>query len=137
MPTETANSLREKDGKIWLYTGDIARMDEDGYFYIVDRKKDMALIGGYNVYPTNVENAIKEHAAVLEVGVAAVPHPEKIGQESLKAWVVIKPGESLTSEQLIDHCRQRLAPYEVPTRISFVSEIPKTTVGKTHQAQAY
>ncbi len=131
MPTETANSLREKDGKIWLYTGDIARMDEDGYFYIVDRKKDMALIGGYNVYPTNVENAIKEHAAVLEVGVAAVPHPDKIGQESLKAWVVIKPGESLTSEQLIDHCRQRLAPYEVPTRIAFVSEIPKTTVGKT------
>jgi long-chain acyl-CoA synthetase len=131
MPTETANSLREKDGKIWLYTGDIARMDEDGYFYIVDRKKDMALIGGFNVYPTNVENAIKEHPAVLEVGVAAVPHPEKVGQEALKAWVVIKPGESLTSEQLIEHCRTRLAPYEVPTRIAFVSEIPKTTVGKT------
>lgn len=131
MPTETANSLREKDGKIWLYTGDIARMDEDGYFYIVDRKKDMALIGGFNVYPTNVENAIKEHPAVLEVGVAAVPHPEKVGQEALKAWVVIKPGESLTFEQLIEHCRTRLAPYEVPTRIAFVSEIPKTTVGKT------
>ncbi|MDQ7035136.1 MAG: AMP-binding protein [Anaerolineae bacterium] len=77
MPTETANVIREKEGKRWLYTGDIAKMDEDGYFYIVDRKKDMALIGGFNVYPAEVEDAIKSHSAVLEVGVAAIPHPEK------------------------------------------------------------
>ncbi|NDJ77250.1 MAG: long-chain fatty acid--CoA ligase, partial [Chloroflexi bacterium] len=77
MPTETANALREgPDGKLWLYTGDIARMDEDGYFYIVDRKKDMALIGGFNVYPRNVEDVLMEHPAVREVGVAAIPHPD-------------------------------------------------------------
>ncbi len=131
MPTETANSLRQKDGKTWLYTGDIARMDDDGYFYIVDRKKDMALIGGYNVYPAAVENALKDHPAVLEVGVASVPHPQKEGQESLKAWVVLKPGMSVTAEELIKHCEQRLAPYEVPRRIAFIAELPKSDVLKT------
>ena len=131
MPTETANALREKDGKVWLYTGDIARMDEDGYFYIVDRKKDMALIGGFNVYPAAVENVLKDHPAVLEVGVAAIPHPEKEGQESLKAWVVLKPGMSATAEEMIAHCEQRLAPYEVPRRIAFISELPKSDVLKT------
>jgi long-chain acyl-CoA synthetase len=131
MPTETHNTLRQKDGKIWLYTGDIARMDEDGYFYIVDRKKDMALIGGYNVYPNNVEKIIKDHPAVLEVGVAAVPHPEKQGQEALKAWVVLAEGQTATEQELIDFCAKRLAPYEVPRRFSFIKELPKTTVGKT------
>jgi long-chain acyl-CoA synthetase len=131
MPTETANVLREKEGKKWMYTGDIARMDDDGYFYIVDRKKDMALIGGYNVYPTNVENIIKSHPAVLEVGVAAVPHPEKEGQEALKAWVVKKPDANVTEQELIKHCEAKLAPYEVPRRIAFIAELPKTVVGKT------
>lgn len=131
MPTETANSLRPKDGKVWLYTGDIARMDEDGYFYIVDRKKDMALIGGYNVYPAAVENALKEHPAVLEVGVASVPHPEREGQEALKAWVVLKPDMTATAEELIQHCEARLAPYEVPRRIAFIAELPKSDVLKT------
>lgn len=131
MPTETANVLREKDGKLWLYTGDIARMDEDGYFYIVDRKKDMALIGGYNVYPTQVEDVIKSHPAVLEVGVAAVSNPEKEGMESLKAWVVLKPDATATAEQIIAHCEKSLAPYAVPRRVSFIAELPKTVVGKT------
>lgn len=131
MPTETDNVLREKDGKKWLFTGDIARMDEDGYFYIVDRKKDMALIGGYNVYPTAVENAIKSHPAVLEVGVAAIPHPEKVGQEALKAWVVLKPGQSVTADDIMKHCEGSLAGYEIPRRISFIDELPKSTVGKT------
>jgi long-chain acyl-CoA synthetase len=131
MPTETANALRQKDGKTWLYTGDIARMDDDGYFYIVDRKKDMALIGGFNVYPNNVEKVLSEHPAVLEVGVAAVPHPEKEGQEALKAWVVVRPGSTVTAEELIEHASKYLARYEVPTRISFVESLPKTTVGKT------
>lgn len=133
MPTETQNVLRlHDDGKLWLYTGDIARMDEDGYFYIVDRKKDMALIGGFNVYPRRVEDILNEHPAVLEVGVAAVPHPnpEKVGQESLKAWVVIKPDMALTEQELIDFAAERLARYEIPTRIQFVEELPKTTVGK-------
>jgi long-chain acyl-CoA synthetase len=106
-------------------------MDEDGYFYIVDRKKDMALIGGYNVYPTEIENVLKEYAAVLEVGVASIPHPEKLGQEALKAWVVVKPDATATEHELVEHCKKRLAPYAVPTRFAFVSELPKTTVGKT------
>lgn len=133
MPTETANALREgPDGRKWLYTGDIARMDEDGYFYIVDRKKDMALIGGLNVYPRNVEDVLMEHPAVQEVGVAAIPHPDpaKAGQEALKAWVVVKPGETLTAEQLQDFAGKKLARYEIPSRIEFVSELPRTTVGK-------
>lgn len=131
MPAETANTLREIDGVTWLYTGDIARMDEDGYFYIVDRKKDMALIGGFNVYPAEVEDAIKSHPAVLEVGVAAVPHPEKAGQETLKAWVVLKPEEKVTEAEIIKHCETYLAPYSIPRRISFIDELPKTAVGKT------
>lgn len=131
MPTETANTLREKDGKRWLYTGDIARMDEDGYFYIVDRKKDMALIGGFNVYPNNVEKVLKDHPAVLEVGVAAIPHPDHEGQEALKAWIVLKAGVTVSESELIDHCSKVLAPYEVPRRYSFIDELPKTMVGKT------
>ena len=131
MPTETTNSLREMDGKTWLYTGDIARMDEDGYFYIVDRKKDMALIGGFNVYPASVEKVIKDPPAVLEVGVAAIPHPEKEGQESLKAWIVTKEGQSVTREEMIAHCEKHLAGYEVPRRIDFIDELPKSAIGKT------
>lgn len=131
LPTETANTLREVDGKIWLYTGDIARMDEDGFFYIVDRKKDMALIGGFNVYPNVIEKILKEHPAVSEVGVAAVPHPEKEGQEALKAWIVLQPGMTVMEQELINHCRQHLAEYEIPRRFAFISELPKTTVGKT------
>lgn len=131
MPTETANTLREKDGKTWLYTGDIARMDEDGYFYIVDRKKDMALIGGFNVYPNNVEKVLTEHAAVLDACVAAVPHPEKQGQESLKAWIVLRPDQTVTADELIEFACKKLAQYEVPRRYAFVESLPKTTVGKT------
>jgi long-chain acyl-CoA synthetase len=133
MPTETANALREgPDGKKWLYTGDIARMDEDGYFYIVDRKKDMALIGGFNVYPRNVEDVLMEHPAVKEAGVVAIPHPnpQKAGQEALKAWVVVQEGQTLTADDLIAFAGEQLARYEVPTRIEFVDELPRTTVGK-------
>ncbi len=131
MPTETENTLREIDGKKWLYTGDIARMDEDGYFYIVDRKKDMALIGGFNVYPNAIEKVLKDHPAILEVGVASIPHPQKEGQEALKAWVVIKDGATATEQELIAHCEGRLAQYEIPRRFSFIDELPKSAVGKT------
>ena len=131
-PEETAHTLRkDNEGKVWLYSGDIARMDEDGYFYIVDRKKDMAIIGGFNVYPNNVEKVLAEHPAVLEVGVAAIPHPEKEGQEALKAWVVLRPGKTVTAEELTAFGCERLARYEVPTRFSFIDALPKTTVGKT------
>jgi long-chain acyl-CoA synthetase len=133
MPTETANVIRERDGKRWLYSGDIARMDEDGYFYIVDRKKDMALIGGFNVYPNTIEKVLTDHPAVLEAGVAAIPHPDldKVGQEALKAWIVVRPDQKVTEKELVVYCESHLARYEVPTRFAFVGELPKTTVGKT------
>ncbi|MDZ4768705.1 MAG: long-chain fatty acid--CoA ligase [Chloroflexota bacterium] len=131
MPDETAHALRLHDGKRFLYTGDIARMDEDGYFYIVDRKKDMAIIGGYNVFPLNVDKVLADHPAVLEVATAAVPHPDKQGQEALKAWVVLKPDMTVTESELVDFASKRLARYEVPSRFSFIETLPKTTVGKT------
>ncbi len=130
-PEETARTLREIDGKKWLYTGDIARMDDDGYFYIVDRKKDMALIGGYNVYPNMVDKVLIEHPAVMDVAVAAIPHPTKEGQEALKAWIVLQPDHSVSPEELIAFASERLARYEVPTRFAFVDALPKSSVGKT------
>ncbi|MDZ4765008.1 MAG: long-chain fatty acid--CoA ligase [Chloroflexota bacterium] len=130
-PEETAATLRVKDGITWLYTGDIARMDEDGYFYIVDRKKDMAIIGGYNVYPNNVEKILADHPCVQEVGVAAIPHPEKTGQEALKAWIVLRPGQTATENELCDFASSHLTRYEIPTRFAFVDSLPKTSIGKT------
>jgi long-chain acyl-CoA synthetase len=124
MPTETLNTLREG----WLYTGDIARMDEDGYFYIVDRKKELIKPGGYQVWPREVEEVISAHPKVLEAGVAGVPDPYR--GETVKAWVVARPGESLSEADIKDWCRERLAKYKVPTLVEFRSELPKTTVGK-------
>jgi long-chain acyl-CoA synthetase len=129
MPTETANSLRTlKDGKTWLFTGDIARMDEDGYFYIVDRKKELIKPGGFQVWPREVEEAIMSHPKVLEVGVGGIPDPKS--GETVKAWVVLKPGESITEDELKEYCKQHLANYKVPRYIEFRTELPKTTVGK-------
>ncbi len=124
MPTETANTLRGG----WLYTGDIARMDEDGYFYIVDRKKELIKPGGYQVWPRDVEEAIAENPKVLEVGVAGVPDAYR--GETVKAWVVVKPGQTLTEDEVKAWCKERLAPFKVPTSVEFLKEIPKTTVGK-------
>jgi long-chain acyl-CoA synthetase len=124
MPTETANTLR--DG--WLYTGDIARMDEDGYFYIVDRKKELIKPGGYQVWPREVEEVISGYSKVLEVGVAGVVDAYR--GETVKAWVVLKPGETATEEEIRDYCKKNMAPFKVPTEVEFRSELPKTTVGK-------
>jgi long-chain acyl-CoA synthetase len=129
MPTETANTLRKMaDGKTWLFTGDIARVDEDGYFYIVDRKKELIKPGGYQVWPREVEEAVAAHPKVLEVGVAGIPDPYR--GETVKAWVVVKPGETLTDDELKAFCKERLAAYKVPTHYEFRDELPKTTVGK-------
>jgi len=129
MPTETANSLRTlSDGKTWLFTGDIARMDEDGYFYIVDRKKELIKPGGFQVWPREVEEAIMDNPKVLEVGVGGIPDPKS--GETVKAWVVLKPGESMTEDELKEFCKERLAPYKVPRHVEFRGELPKTTVGK-------
>src|SRR5574341_239890 len=124
MPTETANVLR--DG--WLYTGDIARMDEKGFFYIVDRKKELIKPGGYQVWPREVEEVIMENPKVLEVGVAGVPDAYR--GETVKAWVVLKAGETATEEELKAWCKERMAKFKVPTEVEFRTELPKTTVGK-------
>jgi long-chain acyl-CoA synthetase len=124
MPTETANSLR--DG--WLYSGDIARMDEKGFFYIVDRKKELIKPGGYQVWPREVEEVIAANPKVLEVGVAGVPDPYR--GETVKAWVVLKPGETASEDDLKDWCSDKLAKFKIPTQIEFRDELPKTTVGK-------
>jgi long-chain acyl-CoA synthetase len=129
MPTETANSLRQlKDGRTWLFTGDIVRMDEDGYFYIVDRKKELIKPGGFQVWPREVEEAIAANPKVLEVGVAGIPDPYR--GETVKAWIVLKPGQQTTPEEIKAWCKERLAPYKVPTHYEFRTELPKTTVGK-------
>ena len=125
MPEETANTLREG----WLYTGDIAVMDEDGYFKIVDRKKDMILgAGGFNVYPREIEDVLYEHPKVLEVAAAGIPVAGK--GERVKVYVVLKEGETATEEEIIAFCRENLAPYKVPKFVEFRTDLPKTMVGK-------
>lgn len=123
MPEETAATIREG----WLHTGDLAKMDEEGYLYIVDRKKDLILVGGYNVYPREVEEVIYDHPDVVEVAVLGVPDPN-FG-ESVKCYVVSKT-PSLTAEALLDYCREHLAKYKVPSSIEFIEELPKNTTGK-------
>jgi long-chain acyl-CoA synthetase len=124
MPTESSNVLR--DG--WLYTGDIARMDDDGYFYIVDRKKELIKPGGYQVWPREVEEVIMQHPKVMDVGVAGVPDPYR--GETVKAWVVLKPNQTATEEEIKEFCKKEMAPFKVPTHVEFRNELPKTTVGK-------
>jgi len=123
-PGETARTLQ--DG--WLITGDIARMDENGYFYIVDRKKDMVLSGGHNVYPREVEEVLYSHPEIKEACVIGLPHPER--GEQIKAFVVPQKKDSVAVEELIAYCRTRLAVYKLPTQIEFRDDLPKSHVGK-------
>jgi long-chain acyl-CoA synthetase len=127
---ETAAALHtDAEGRIWLHTGDIAVMDPDGYFHIVDRKKDMILAaGGLNVYPREVEDCLFEHPAVAEVGVIGIP-PGGSDQRA-KAFVVLKEDAEASEEELIEFCRERLARFKVPKEIEFRDELPKTFVGK-------
>ncbi len=124
MPEETAATLT--DG--WLHTGDIAKMDDEGYFYIVDRKKDMIISGGYNVYPRDIEEVFYEHPKVQEACSIGIPHPRR--GEAVKVFVVLKKGEKATQEELIAYCEGKLAKYKLPTEIEFRDELPKTNVGK-------
>ncbi|WP_435989938.1 AMP-binding protein [Rossellomorea sp. LjRoot5] len=123
-PEETEQTL--KDG--WLLTGDIGYMDEKGYFYVVDRKKDMIIAGGFNIYPREIEEVLYEHPAIQEVVAAGVPDPYR--GETVKAYVVLKEGESLTEEELNEYSRKYLAAYKVPRIYEFRKELPKTAVGK-------
>ncbi len=121
---ETAQILT--DG--WLHTGDIARMDEDGYFYIVDRKKDLILTAGFNVYPREVEEVLYQHPKVLEAAVIGLP--DKVRGEKVTAYVVLKPGETATAAEIRAFCRGRLAHYKEPRAVYFRDELPKSMVGK-------
>jgi len=123
-PQETANTLREG----WLYTGDIAKMDGDGYFYIVDRKKDMILVEGYNVYPREIEEVLITHPKVMEAAVIGVP--DSLRGEVVKAFIVLKDRETATEKEIIAFCRERLARYKVPKKVEFRRELPKTLIGK-------
>ena len=123
-PEETTATLT--DG--WLHTGDIGKMDEEGYFYIVDRKKDMIISGGYNVYPRDIEEVFYQHPQVLEATAIGVPHPTR--GEQVKVFVVLKEGETATLEELIEFCKDKLAAYKLPTEIEFRVELPKSNVGK-------
>jgi len=124
MPDETAKTLT--DG--WLHTGDIAKMDEEGYFYIVDRKKDMIISGGYNVYPREIDEVFYDHPKVQEACSIGIPHPTR--GEAIKIFVVLKEGETATKEDFISYCETRLAKYKLPTEIEFRTDLPKSNVGK-------
>jgi long-chain acyl-CoA synthetase len=123
-PTETANTIRNG----WLYTGDLGYLDEDGYMFIVDRKKDVIKPSGFQVWPREVEEVIATHPAVAEVGVAGVP--DAYQSEAVKAWVVLRAGQTVSAEELREYCRQKLTAYKVPKHIQFLDSLPKTTVGK-------
>jgi long-chain acyl-CoA synthetase len=123
-PEETAHVIR--DG--WFYTGDIATVDEDGYHFIVGRKKDMILCSGYNVYPDEIDDVLAEHPAVLEAATIGIPD-ERRG-ETVKSFVVLKPGQQATAEELVAHCRANLAAYKVPRAVEFRESLPRSTVLK-------
>lgn len=123
-PQETAETLHGG----WLYTGDIGEFDSDGYLYIRDRKKDLVLVGGYNVYPREIDEVLYAHPAVLEA--AAVGVKDDYRGEVVHAFIVLKPGTNASSEDLLEHCKQNLAKYKVPAAIKIVASLPKTSVGK-------
>ncbi|MDD3894409.1 MAG: long-chain fatty acid--CoA ligase [Syntrophomonadaceae bacterium] len=123
-PEETDIAIR--DG--WFYTGDIVRMDEDGFVFIVDRKKDMIIASGFNVYPRDIDEVVFAHPKVMEACTIGVPDAKR--GETVKVFVALKEGETMTAEELIEHCRTQLAPYKVPTLVEFVESIPRTAVGK-------
>jgi fatty-acyl-CoA synthase len=127
LPEETRKGIREG----WLYTGDLAVMDEEGYVTIVDRKKDMILTGGENVYSTEIENVLYMHPAILECAVVGVPD-DKWG-EVVKGVVVLRPGQQATEQEIIQFCKERMAHYKAPKSIDFIEALPRTGSGKIHK----
>jgi len=123
-PDETALTLR--DG--WLLTGDIAIFDEEGYFSIVDRKKDMIISGGFNIYPRDVDEVLFAHPKIMEA--CAIGVPDEYSRERIKAFVTLKEGETATEEEIIEYCKQNLVKYKVPKFVEFVADLPKSAVGK-------
>ena len=128
-PEETARTVMNG----WLHTGDMARMDEDGYIYVVDRVKDMIVCGGYNIYPKEIEMVLYSHPAVLEA--AVVQAFDDVKGEIPKAFIVLKPGQDMTGQEMNKFCRENLAPYKVPRLFEFVDELPKTVTGKIRKVE--
>jgi long-chain acyl-CoA synthetase len=124
-PDETARALRGG----WLHTGDIAKMDNDGFFFIVDRIKDMIKTVGENVYPREVEEVLFMHPKVQDAVVVGVPHEQFLG-EKIKAYIVLKEGETATAEEIIQFCKEQLSKFKVPKEVEFRGQLPKTLVGK-------
>jgi len=118
----------DTDGAPLLFTGDLGYLDEDGYVFIVDRKKDLIKTSGFQVWPREIEEVISAHPAVLEVGVAGMP--DQMKGESVKAWIVLRPNAKLDAAELKAWCREKLAPYKVPANFEFVADLPKSQVGK-------
>lgn len=128
-PDETRDMIRTNErGERLLYTGDLGYQDEDGYLFLVDRKKDLIKTSGYQVWPREIEEVISSHPAVAEVGVVGLP--DQMRGEIVKAWIVLRPGQRATGAELKAFSRERLAPYKVPTKYEFVTELPKTQIGK-------
>ncbi|NIP83012.1 MAG: AMP-binding protein [Gemmatimonadetes bacterium] len=128
-PEETAGALAIlPDGSRWLRTGDLGRVDDDDYLFIVDRKKDLIKVSGLQVWPREVEEAIATHPAVAEVGVVGIPHPRK--GEVPKAWVVLRSDTAASPEEIREHCRRSLAPFKTPAEVEICAELPRTMVGK-------
>jgi long-chain acyl-CoA synthetase len=125
LPDETAQTLRGG----WLYTGDIGEFDADGYLYIRDRKKDMLIVGGYNVYPRELEEVLVMHPAVLDAAVVGVK--DEYRGELPVAFVALRPGARAEGDELLAHCRANLARYKLPAQIRMVAALPKTSVAKT------
>jgi long-chain acyl-CoA synthetase len=123
-PEETANAIR--DG--WLYTGDIGYYDEDGYMFLVDRKKDMIIVGGYNVYPREIDELLYKHPAILEA--ATVGAPDDFSGEAVKVFVVLRPGAGLSADELMAYCKENLVRYKWPRHIAFIDALPRSGVGK-------
>jgi len=123
-PEETANQLR--DG--WLYTGDIATEDEEGYIFIVDRKKDMIIAGGFNIYPREIDEVLYQHPKVMDAVAVGIPHEYR--GETIKAYIVLKPGETATEDEIMDFCKQKLAAYKTPKSVEFRNSLPKSIIGK-------
>jgi long-chain acyl-CoA synthetase len=128
-PDETREMLRAgPNGERLLYTGDLGYLDEDGYLFIVDRKKDLIKTSGYQVWPREIEEVLSTHPSVVEVGVLGLP--DNLRGEIVKAFVVLRAGHSATAAELKAFCRERLAPYKVPAKFEFVATLPKTEIGK-------
>ena len=123
-PEETAEVL--KDG--WFFTGDIGQFDDDGYLTIVDRKKDMIIAGGYNIYPVELDDVLMGHPKILEACTIGLPHEYR--GETVKAFIVVKEGQELTEDEVVAYCKENLAAYKVPKLIEFIDELPKSAVGK-------